>query len=997
MKHFKKRKARTRVSFIRFLSFFIMSVLATGAYAQQRITGKVVDKNNESIIGASITLKSNPSVGTVSDLNGNFAIQTAPNDILHVSYMGYISQDVSIEGKTSLKIVLVEDTKALDEVVVIGYGIQRKGDITSSIASIKSDGFTPGKVQDAAELIKGKVAGLAIAKNSGDPNASSSIMLRGASTLEGNMQPLVLVDGIPGSLTTVASENIESIDVLKDASAAAIYGTRGANGVIIITTKSGRREQKLTANYSGYVSISNLAKTPDFMDAEDIRQGKTSFSDDGYETDWLKAITRTAFTHNHSLSLSGGTKYLAYSANISYRNEEGTIKKSDKEQTRLQLNVTQYLLNDKVKIGLNLLKGYHKNSNSNSTDQDITNIYRQAIIRNPTSPIYDEDGSYYEEFDRYQYLNPVEMINERIGEEKKEWTDVIGNITVEPIKGWQTNLMLSRSTTNSSNGNYETMQYYASQTSDHKNGASRNFNRTSDENLELTSRYDYNKNNHRLSALVGYSYNYNEADGFNAWNQGFPTDAFLYNNLGVGAMLKEGRADMGSYKYDSKLIGFFGRVSYGYGNRYNVMVSLRREGSSKFGDNHKWGSFPSISAGWTISNEEFMKPLASTISNLKLRAGFGVTGITPNDSYKSLTSYSFSQGYYLNPSGKWVNGLTVKSNPNPNLKWEKTSEFNLGVDFGFFGNRLHGSIDVYNKETKDLLYWYNVPVPPNLYGSTLANVGSIRNRGIELLIGGTPIKTKDFEWNTTLTLSHNSNKLLNLSNDLYQTENYKNVGWAGDPIKVQTHRLEVGKGLGNFWGLKTVGVTDDGYWLIEDPQTGEALTFTTAMNSDRYRQYLGNGLPKLYAGWSNTFRYKNIDLNIQTSGQFGFKILNEIRMFYENNMTQYNKLKSAAEPVYGKVPLASNQQQAYVSYYLENGNYVKFDNITLGYTYRLPKNDYVSSIRFYASGQNLFCITGYSGLDPEIGNTKPLENAGQDFRDKYPSTKSLTFGLIVNF
>lgn len=333
--------------------------------------------------------------------------------------MGYISQDVSIEGKTSLKIVLVEDTKALDEVVVIGYGIQRKGDITSSIASIKSDGFTPGKVQDAAELIKGKVAGLAIAKNSGDPNASSSIMLRGASTLEGNMQPLVLVDGIPGSLTTVASENIESIDVLKDASAAAIYGTRGANGVIIITTKSGRREQKLTANYSGYVSISNLAKTPDFMDAEDIRQGKTSFSDDGYETDWLKAITRTAFTHNHSLSLSGGTKYLAYSANISYRNEEGTIKKSDKEQTRLQLNVTQYLLNDKVKIGLNLLKGYHKNSNSNSTDQDITNIYRQAIIRNPTSPIYDEDGSYYEEFDRYQYLNPVEMINERIGEEKR--------------------------------------------------------------------------------------------------------------------------------------------------------------------------------------------------------------------------------------------------------------------------------------------------------------------------------------------------------------------------------------------------------------------------------------------------------------------------------------------------------------------------------------------------------------------------------------------------
>jgi TonB-linked SusC/RagA family outer membrane protein len=958
------------------------------------ISGTVKDVNGDPLTGVSV-LEKGTTNGAVTNLSGAFELRAGEDAVLVVSFLGYKTREIPVGGNRQFNIVLEEDVRVLDEFVVIGYGTQRKGDVTSAIVSVKSEDFLSGKIQDAAELIKGKIAGLSITKSSGDPNASSSIKLRGISTLNGDFAPLVLVDGVPGDLTAVASENIEAIDVLKDASAAAIYGTRGANGVVIITTKSGKREQPLNVVYNAYVSTSDFLKKAEFMGPGDIRTGKTAFSDDGWDTDWLKAITQKGFAHNHSMSINGGTKSLAYSANVNYRYEEGTIKKTDKDELRLQLNLTQYLLNDILKINLNVLKGLHTNTNSNSTKDDQTNIYRQALIHNPTSPIYNADGTYYEEFNRYLYYNPVSMINERIGSYEYEWTHMHGDITIEPIKGWQTKLMLSRNTYNGVASNYETEQYYASLTSGHKNGASKKFDDSRNDNFELTTRYDYNVGEHRFSGLAGYSYNYNVYSGFNAWNQDFPTDAYLYNNLSVGSYLKEGKAGIGSYKNDDKLIGFFGRVSYGYGNRYNILASIRHEGSSRFGDNHKWGLFPSISAGWTISNEEFMKPLASIISNLKLRVGYGVTGQIAGSNYASLTTYTYSGGYYLATSGNWVTGLAVEQNPNPDLKWETTSEINVGLDFSLFNDRLNGSIDLYNRQTDDLLYWYDVPVPPNLYGSTLANVGSMQNRGIEIMLGGTPVKTKDFEWNTTLTFSHNANELLSISNDMYQREGWWNTGDAGEPVTVPTQRVEVGKGMGNFWGLKSVGVTTDGHWLIEDPATGDVIEYTTALNDDRYRQYLGNGIPKFVLGWNHSFRYKEFDLIIQASGQFGFKILNEQRMFYENNSIQYNKLKSAADPVYGVAPLAGNLQQAFVSYYLEDGDYLKIDNVTLGYTYTLPTNKYLKSVRLYVSGQNLLCFTGYLGLDPELSNT--IWNAGRDPRDKYPTIRSFTLGLSVNF
>lgn len=963
---------------------------------QKSISGKVVDSKGESIIGANIMEKGTTN-GTITDFDGNFNLNVAANAVLQISYIGYKTQEIPVSQlKAGAVITLKEDTEVMDEVVVIGYGTQRKGDVTSAISSVKAEDFTVGKVGDAADLIKGKVAGLSIAKGSGDPNATSTIRLRGVISVNGSTTPLVLVDGVEGDLSTVAPENIESIDVLKDASAAAIYGTRGANGVILITTKTGRREAHTTASYSGYVSASQFGKKLDFMTAEDVRAGKTNFTDKGYDTDWLDAISRTGFTHNHNFNISGGTKQTTYSADFTYRKEDGVIMNTYAEDIRMRFDVSHWMLNDMLKVNLNMVKKWHKNSATNATNSDQSNIYRQAIARNPTAPIYNEDGSYNEDFGVNYYYNPVGMLEERLGNYSYEETRATGNITLEPIKGWQTNLMLATSRFGAHDKGYNTSEYYGNQLNQWTGYAYHTNSESYQNNLEITSKYDLNVGKHRMNAMVGYSYQYYKYEQNYANNYNFPTDFFQWNNLGIGQALKEGKAGMGSSASENTLIGFFARVSYAYDNRYNLLVSVRREGSSKFGDNNKWGTFPSASLGWTISNEEFMKGI-TWLNNLKLRAGFGITGVIPNNPYESLTKYTYGSSYYYS-DGKWLPGLSVSSNPNPDLRWEKSTEFNVGLDWSVLDDRLGGSIDLYNKKTTDLLFLYTVPTPPNLYNQTLANAGSVRNQGIEIAVNAVPVRTKDFEWKTVVTVSANKNKLLSLSNDMYESNSFIDTGGLGEPISISTHRMEEGHALGDFYGLKSVGVSENGLFLIEKPD-GEIVEFANdQLKNDEYRQYLGSGLPKVYLGWTNNLSYKNWDLSMQFTSQLGFKILNEPRAFYENNSIAYNRLKSVEEAPYGgQYTLSSSQPQTFVSYYLEDGDFLKLTNLTIGYTFPIKKNNkYIKGVRAYLSGDNLFCITGYSGLDPELSNANPTY-AGIDYRDKYPSIRSFTFGLNLTF
>lgn len=954
------------------------------------VKGVVKDANGEAIIGASVIEKGNAKNGTVTDIDGNYTLKVKRGATLTISYIGYISQETK-----GGNIILEEDLKSLNEVVVIGYGTQKKADVTSAVVSVKAEDFTKGNFNDAGDLIKGKVAGLTITRPSGDPGATTQISLRGIATVSGNAQPLVLVDGVPGSLSSVPPENIASIDVLKDASAAAIYGTRGAGGVIIITTKTGQREQRTEVTYNGYVSFSTWAKKADFMTSSDIRAGKTTFNDEGYDTDWLDAISRVGVTQNHSISLSGGNAKTSYFGNFTYRKAEGVMKKTGNESMSVAFDMSHWMLNDMLKLNIKV------NADQYQYDvNDATTIYRQAVIRNPTSPIWNEDGS-YNEGSLLQYWNPVSLQNEQSGKNKSQTVKMTGNLTFEPIKGWQTNLMLSKDQTINRGENYYTSNHSlqgVNQKGSYSGSASQSGYTSEATYLELTSKFMKNFNNvHRLDALAGYSYSEDVYDDASMWNGNFPTDYFSYYNMGLGSKLTDGQASMSSSKNSSKLIGFFGRVSYGYADRYNILASLRYEGSSKFGDNHKWGAFPSVSLGWNIMNESFMKSTKSWLNNLKLRAGWGITGVIPGSSYLSLLRYSYNGGnYYRN--GKWNKGLKAASNPNPDLKWETAREFNVGIDWSVFNDRLSGSFDYYNKKTSDMLYDYTVPSPPNLYTTTTANVGEMRNTGFELMIKGVPVQTKDWRWETQATLQHNSNKLVSLSNDLYQTDNTQWLQGVGDPVTQYTHRVAVGESLGQIWSLKAVGVSNQGLFLIENPKTGQCAEFYQEMRNDydNWYEYMGSGIPKFTLGWNNTINYKDFDLSLQCNGQFGYKIINQQRVFYENNAHAYNKLKSAADAIGGNRPLSGAQSQVVTSYYIEHGDYFKLSSLTLGYTYTPKKKTYIQNARLYGSVYNVFTITKYKGTDPELGSDN-FWTAGVDDRDKYPTVRSFTIGLNVTF
>ena len=559
--------------------------------------------------------------------------------------------------------------------------------------------------------------------------------------------------------------------------------------------------------------------------------------------------------------------------------------------------------------------------------------------------------------------------------------------------------MIASHRTTGKSGSYNTKYHTTTAINNYTGEASLNDNSDRTDYLELTSKYHATfADKHRFEGMVGYSWSESTYESAGMWNANFPTDYFGYNNMDSGAYLKDGKASMSSYKSESSLVGTFARISYGFDNRYNILASIRYEGSSKFGDNNKWGAFPSVSLGWNIMNEEFMKPTGKWLNNLKLRAGYGVTGVIPSSPYQSIVRYTYSGGnYYRN--GKWSKGLKAVSNANPDLKWEIAKEFNVGLDWGVLNDRLGGTIDFYIKNTSDMLYEYAVPSPPNLYTSTLANVGKMRNTGIEVMVRALPIKTKDFEWNTTLTMQHNANKLVSLSNDLYQTENIIWLTGVGDPVSQYTHKVEVGKSFGEIYSLKAVGVSEKtGLFLIENPETGQAAEFYQEMRNDRdnWYQRMGNGIPKISMGWNNTFNYKNFDLVMQFTGQFGFKIINQQRVFYENNAHAYNKLKSAADAIGGIRPLSAQQSQAVTSYYIEDGDYLKLTNMTLGYTYNLKENPYLKSIRLYGSVDNLFTITKYKGTDPELGSNN-FWYAGVDDRDKYPTVRSFTVGLNVTF
>lgn len=963
-----------------------------------KVRGVIKDETGEPIIGATVRVKGQ-SEGTVSDFDGNFTLDVTDDNTLQISYIGYQTQEFAVGKQHHFSIVLEEDKKILNEVVVIGYGTQKKGDITSSVGSVKSEDFTAGAINDAGQLIQGKIAGLSVTNPSGNPVGGTEISLRGNTTILGaSTNPLILIDGVPGDFNTVAPEDIESIDVLKDGSAAAIYGSRGTNGVVLITTKKSKGNNINEVQYSGYLSLSTIAKKPDFCDADDYRQQikdglRDAAWDLGDNTNWIDAITRTGLSHVHNISFKGGNAQTNYIFNVNYRNLQGIFKRSDKEEFQGRAEVNHSMFDDKLRFNFQLLgnqTGYTATSDGGSFN---TYSWRQALIHNPTEPIKNADGSWHENTGIFNYDNPVSRIYECDGEQKISQTRFSSNITLTPIKELTLNALFSYDKINQEVGYYETKKHI-SNVRDGMNGyASTGGSSTVTKLVELTAQFHKNFGDHTIQALAGYSYQESTYSNQYERNYNFPTDLYSWHNIGVGQALKEGLGTEYSYWLDTNLIGFFGRLNYNYKNRYLLMASVRHEAASQLaGTNKPWGTFPSVSLGWRITEEKFMKN-QKVFDDIKLRAGYGVTGSQPSQSFLGVPLLGYGDYYLYN--GQWIRALQPTQNSNDKLKWEEKHEYDIGADFSVLNYRLNVSVDWYYRLIKGLLYDYSVPSPPNLYTTTRANVGEMSNNGLEIMVNAIPVQTKDFKWETTITFSTNSNKLKSLSNDLYQTSSdYFMTGWIEEPIKTESHIVRIGHKVGDIYGFKVVDVDESGKWIYLD-KNGNRVNYDDFTHSFEDKQILGNGVPKWYLGFNNQFRYKNFDLAINMRGAFGFQIMNGMRMFYENRSRQdWNRLRSAYDKVFGKAVLNTLCSEEFNSYYVENGDYWKIDNITLGYSFS-KINKWIKTLRLYASVNNAITITGYKGIDPEV-STSGLAPS-YDNRDSYPHTRAFTFGMNVTF
>ncbi|MCJ8209019.1 SusC/RagA family TonB-linked outer membrane protein [Mucilaginibacter sp. RS28] len=966
--------------------------------ADVKITGEVTDDNNQPLPGVTIKLQGS-NTSTQSNVDGKFTINVPDGKgTLLFSFIGFTSREVQIVGgRTAYNVQMRTQLKSLNEVVVIGYGQQRKADVTSAVTTVKSENFVTGPVTDAAALLRGKVAGLSISNPSGDPNAQSQIQLRGNNTILGaNTGVLVIIDGIPGDLLTVAPEDIAEISVLKDGSSAAIYGVRGSNGVIIVTTKSGQGRNGAHVDYSGNASVGQITRRPKLLTAQDYRdQIKDGIRDPSYDkgssTDWLDAITKKfPVSTLQNASFSGGNGQTNYTASFNYRLLNGMFLRSDHSQITGRADINHSMFDGKLKFNFGLLQ-----TNFNSRDFNYYD-YRQAMRMNPTAPVVMPDGTFYQEPNNFEYQNPVSDAYTVDAPNSAFSSRYNTTISFLPIEGLRLAATGSYTKSGYQNLSYENHQNIST-LRDKQNGVARIYQgQAVSRFLNLSAEYTRSFGDHRFTVLTGYEYqDYNNFET-SIINHGFPTDIFGYNQIQLGVAQKIGQDIISSKRTQTNLISYFARATYNYKEKYLLLASMRIDGASQFyGASKPYGRFPSLQAGWRLTKEKFMEN-QTLFDDLKLRAGYGVTGNQPSQSFLAVGLLGY--GNYILYNGQWIQTLSPSQNANPALRWEEKHETNLGLDFSLLKNRINGTVDLYNRRVTGLLYDYIVPSPPNLYNSTKANVGTLNNKGIEVSVNFVPVKTKDFSWTSTVNFSTNRNKLVSLSNDLYQaTLPYFTAGSTGPPATTFTNIVQVGHNIGDFYAFKVVGITKDGYWIYQEPD-GSTVTYTDPRFKHAFedKQVVGNGLPKYYAGWNNTINYKNWDFSVTMRGAFRFQIANLQRADFElPGIMNYNRMASAYDKIYGVAVLNKNVAQEFNSYYIENGDFWKIDNINLGYTFRKLKTKYIRSLRVACSTQNTFIITKYKGNDPEV-DLSGL-SPGIDARDVYPSQRIYNLSVSASF
>lgn len=970
---------------MRTFCFILFSVgIGINMYAQNiTASGVVVDEKNEPLVGVTVKLEGVEAQGTFTDLDGRFSLGCAAGSVLEFSFVGFNSQ--KIKAGNNMKVILIENIIALKEAIVVGvgYGTMRKSDLTGAIASVSQDDLKKGIITSTEQMLQGKISGLAIVQGSGDPSAGATIRLRGGTSLSASNAPLVVVDGIAGvDINTVQPSEIVSVDVLKDASSAAIYGSRGANGVIIITTSRSNSDKEVkNMEYNGYVAVGNVRKHMDLLSADQWREyvrdnNVKGATDYGANTDWQKELERTAITHSHNIFMTNVGKESGYSASITYLNSEGVIQRSNMNRLSGSVSAHQYGLNKRLKLDIGVA------GNMDGWNAIDNRIFERMANSNPTVPIKDRDGS-YSSIGGTNTENPVELNTNRNSKNTRHRFVGYGKVELDIIAG----LKGVANTSYEYNSLQERLYIPTYAVMEGQTEKGRGSKTIADyKTMQIETYLTYNKefnNIHRLNVMGGYSYLDNTYEGSGSTRRGFDTDEFSYNNLGAGSDYRAG--DVYSYKGAATLISFYGRANYSLMDKYMLTATIRRDGSSRFGAENKWGSFPSISAAWRISDETFMNGSSTWLDNLKLRVGYGITGQQDGiGEYKSLSLLGANGAAYYDPTtGTWKNSYTPVQNANPDLKWESTSQFNIGVDFSIF-NRINGSFEIYDKETKDLLWTYAVPQPPYLVGTMLANVGTLANKGVELSLGSNILKTQDFSWDVNVTTSYNKQEMKKLSNEVFQDKGIKTGSLHGlrGLSEVYTQMVKEGYPVGSFFGPKCLGLDKDGKYVMKTDENGNVV-----------EEYLGSAQPKYNLGIAMNFSYRHFDFNVSGYGMFGQKVLNA------TNLSLYDPTRLPAQNVPDSfLSSGIKSDPTYSDYWVENGSFFRLQSMTLGYSVPSSclKKIGFSKIRVYLTGENLFVITGYTGIDPEV-SIDGLSAPGIDRYNMYPRPRTFSLGANISF
>lgn len=988
-------------------SLAVFLLVSTYAFAQSAVTGTVTDKSGMPLIGVSVVEKGTTN-GNVTDIDGKYSVKVEKGKTLVFSYIGYQTQEVKVESSV-INVTMNEDSPLLDEVVVIGYGSMERKDVTSSITTVKAEDLNVGVYTTPAQLLQGKVPGLTIA-NTSDPNGSASISLRGASTLRTGeaMEPYYVIDGVPGvSLSLVAPEDIESIDVLRDASATAIYGSKAANGVIIVTTKKGNKDGRTNVSYSGYVAWDKTMKTVDMMDANelltyananDIDISAYYDASNPANTNWQDEVLRTGFSHNHNVSINGGNEKTSYNASLNFLERQGVVRGTNMDRLTARSFLQTKAFNNRLDISLSLNASI-RNSSTGPTGSQGQSVLDAMYYYSPLVPVKNADDSWYSNTSISQNYNPMSMVNEDRYDTKEKLLQGVAKATFHIIDGLDWNLNLS----------YQNQQYiysnYNSSKTQLPSVAARNgqADRSTVENIRKQMETYLNWNHtfndaHKVGVMLGYSWEQSDNnDGFGLRVYNFYSDDLGYynmgmaNNIDINDVISNNLATL-------RMISFYGRANYSYKSKYLLQATVRRDGSSAFGVNNRWGTFPSVSAAWRIIEEDFMKD-QDIFDDLKFRIGYGVSGNSLGfDAFYARQVYGHTGWFtYVDANGTESDYriLGATRNSNPDLKWESTGMFNVGLDFGFFNNRLTGTIEYYSKKTSDLIYDYPVSTNRYSYGVMTANVGDISNKGIEITLNAVPVQTKDFTWSTTLNLSHNKNVVEKLSNETYSVNYIDQANPdVGGYSSTNVQRIMEGAPIGQFYLWEWAGYDENGGSIFNDYDENGNLVGVTDAPDDSDRRMAGSAQPKITYGWNNDLTWKNWTLTAFFQGVAGNKIFNSTRCYYSQV-----GLVAAGKNVLAEVATEQNphdsRAQAPSDRYLENGSYLRLSTLTLGYNFGKIGN-WVNNLRLYATCNNVFTITGYSGVDPEVnlGGLTP----GMDWRNtNYPRTRTFLVGINVNF